>query len=123
MLAARTPFELMVQASGFVEIATERPMDGLGPERMGQVDGPEFVGSLVDSGWPELIVLGKAMATFLPDSAVVRRLRAQPLPSDAPEWASTMDTIEIVGAFVQTEPLGDGENMWVCLRWLLKITA
>ncbi len=117
LLAARTPFELMVQASGFVEIATERPMDGLGPERMGQVDGPEFVGSLVDSGWPELIVLGKAMATFLPDSAVVRRLRAQPLPSDAPEWASTMDTIEIVGAFVQTEPLGDGENMWVCLRW------
>ena len=28
-----------------------------------------------------------------------------------------MDTIEIVGTFVQSEPLGDGENMWVCVRW------
>jgi len=117
LLAAPTPFELMVQASGFVEIATERPMDGLGPEQMRRVDGPEFVGSLVDSGWPELIVLGKAMATLLPDSAVVRRLRTQALPSDAPGWASTMDTIEITGTFVQSEPLGDGENMWVCVRW------
>jgi hypothetical protein len=117
LLTASTPFELMVQASGFVEIATERPMGRLGPGRMGRVDGPEFLGSLVDSGWPELIVLGKAMATLLSDSAVVRRLRTQALPSDAPEWAFTMDTIEIVGTFVQTEPLGDGENMWVCVRW------
>ena len=117
VLAAPTPFELRVQASGFVEIATERPMDRLGPERMGRVDGPELLGSLVDAGWPELIVLGKAMAMLLPDSAVVRRLRIQPLPSDAPGWASTMDTIEITGTFVQTDPHGDGENMWVCVRW------
>ncbi len=117
LLAAPTPFELMVQASGFVEITTKRPMDRLGPERMGRIDGPEFLGSLVDSGWPELIVLGKAMATLLSDSAVARRLRTQALPSDAPVWAATMETIEITGTFVQTEPLGDGENLWVCVRW------
>jgi hypothetical protein len=117
LLAARTAFDLLVQASGFVEIATARPMDRLGPARMERIDGPEFLGSLIDSGWPELIVLGKAMATLLPDRAVVRRLRSQALPSGAPAWASTMDAIEITGTFVQTEPLGDGENMWVCVRW------
>ena len=121
MLTAPTPFDLMVQASGFVEIATERPVDGwsdgLGPDRIGRVDGPEFLGSLIDSGWPELIVLGKAMATLLPDSAVVRRLRAQALPPHAPAWASATDKIEITGTFAQTEPLGDGENLWVSIRW------
>ncbi len=117
MLTAPTPFDLMVHASGFVEIATERPMDRLGPELGERVDGPEFLGSLIDSGWPELTVFGKAMATLLPDSAVVRRLRAPALPLGAPAWASTMDAIEVTGTFVQAEPLGDGENMWVSVRW------
>lgn len=75
LLAAPTPFELLVQASGFVEVATERPMDRLGPERMGRVDGAELVGSLIDSDWPELKVLRRAIATLMPDRPVVRRLR------------------------------------------------
>ncbi len=117
LVAAPTPYDLMAVASSFVEIATERPLKPLGPERMAQFEGPGFLGSLVDSPRPELIVLGKAMATLLPDTAVVRRLRNQALPSGAPVWASTLDTIEVVGTFVQIEPLRDGENLWVCVRW------
>jgi hypothetical protein len=117
LLAAPTAFDLLSTAAGFVEIVTERQTDQLGAQRMEKVDGPEFLGSLLDPGWPELAVLGTAMATMLPDRAIVRQLRSQALPPGAPTWASTMDSIEVTGTYVQTEPLGDGANLWVCVRW------
>lgn len=117
LLAAPTAFDLLSTASGFVEIVTERPLDQLGPGRVDKVDGPDFLGSLLRPEWPELAVLGRAMATLLPDRPMVRQLREQPLPPGAPAWASTMGSIEVTGTYAQTEPLGDGVNMWVCVRW------
>ncbi len=107
----------MVQASGFIEILTERPNKPLGRERTQRTEAPEFLNSLVDSGWPELLVLAKAMAVLLPDRPFVQRLRTRALPSGAPAWAATMGTIEITGTFVQEDPLGDGDNHWVGVRW------
>jgi len=117
LLAAPTALHLLEQASGLVEIVTDRPLDRFGSERSDRVDGPDFLGSLIGSGWPELVVFGKAMATLLPDQPIVRTLRSQPLPPGSPAWASTMDTIEVTGTFVQADPLGDGDNLWVCVRW------
>ena len=117
LLRASTPFDLLVQASGFVEILTERPNKPLGPERVQRTDGPEFVNSLVDSGWPEPLMLAKAMAVMLPDRPLRQHIRSRPLPSGAPRWAATMDAIEITGTFAQEDPLGDGDNHWVNVRW------
>jgi len=63
---------LLEQASGLVEIVTDRPLDRLGSERSDRVDGPDFLGSLVGSGWPELVALGKAMSILLPDRPIAR---------------------------------------------------
>ena len=117
LLAAPTTFSLLLQASGLVEIVTDRPLDRLGSDRLGRVDGPDFLGSLIGSRWPELVVLGKAMAILLPDRPIVRTLRSQPLPPGSPAWASTMDLIEVTGTFVQADPFGDGDNLWACVRW------
>ena len=99
-----------------VETSTERPNRFLGPERAKQFDD-ELLHSLLDSGWPELEVLGSAMAVLLPDRPIVRRLRSRPLPPSAPGWAHTMDSIEVTGTHAQFEPLDDGVNLWVSVRW------
>jgi len=88
-LMEQTPFALLAQASSFVEIATERPLDRIGPPCEEVLDGPEFVSTLVDSGRPELIVLAKAMATLMPDGPVTQQLRTPTPPAGAPRWAST----------------------------------
>jgi len=72
LLAAPTAFRLLEPASGLVEIVTDRPLDRLGSERSDRVDGPDFLGSLIGSGWPELVVLRKAMAIVLPDRPIAR---------------------------------------------------
>jgi len=72
LLAAPTAFRLLEPASGLVEIVTDRPLDRLGSERSDRVDRPDFLGSLIGSGWPELVVLRKAMAIVLPDRPIAR---------------------------------------------------
>ena len=115
-----SPFALMAMASGIIEATTPRPPDDwLGSEReLG--DGPSIYLAFADSGWPSMAALALAIATMVPDDVLAQRIRGAVDPavvSSGPPWLASMGSIEITGAWLQTDVLGDGENVVVSWRW------
>jgi hypothetical protein len=112
----------MALASGLVEANTPRPIDRWRP-RGEQAERPDFTTLLqtfVDSGFPAMTNLARAMAPMIPDQADARRVRA--LLAEArlvpmPAWLADIDDISIEGTFEMVHVLGDGDDVLVGWRW------
>jgi hypothetical protein len=111
---------LLALASGLVEATTPRPADRWPRSEIERPDGPAVFMSFIESGWPALAALARAVATLHPDEVLAARLRAAlgaDVPRGAPRWLATMGAIEITDTLIQTDPLGDGENLMVGWVW------
>ncbi|MGE3326300.1 MAG: hypothetical protein AB7N61_12940 [Acidimicrobiia bacterium] len=119
-LRERSPFELLAKASSLVELTTERPSDRWAGAKSGAPDVNELVGSFIECGIPEMAVLATAIVTLHTDPSLSLgykvAMRGRVLPR-VPAWLHTMDSIEITDTFVQSDVLGDGENVVVSWRW------
>jgi hypothetical protein len=64
--------------------------------------------------------LALAVAALHPDARLAARIRAAVDPTvlrSGPRWLASVDTIEITGTWLQSDVLGDGENVVVSWRW------
>jgi hypothetical protein len=121
-LAEPTPFGLLSLASSIIEATTPRPVDFWRRDAPPRTDGTELFQSFVHSGLPSMESLALAVATMHPDEVLGARLRRQVAEySDGhgrrPGWLATMGEITITDTVIQTEALGDGDNLMISWRW------
>lgn len=114
-----SPLALLSTAAALIEMTTPRPTDNWPGSDIQRSDGPSAFGSFAASGWPAMRALAMAVATLHPDELLARRLRSSVgrHPLNGPKWLGTMGEIEITDTLLQSEPLGDGDNVMIGWRW------
>ncbi len=120
LLREPSPFELMARASVLIEVTTPRPLDRMPGNDVDRPDARTTFESFVGTGWTEMDALALAVAAMHPDAVLAKRLRSAVDPfamARFPRWVGRMGDIEITGTHVQTDILGDGENVIVSWRW------
>jgi hypothetical protein len=118
-LGERSPFSLLVMASGLIEATAVGPLASFGGRSSQSPEPLELFGSFVESGLPQLRALAVAAATIHGDPATARTLKAL-VGGDVtggPVWLSTMGQIAITEVVVQRDPLDDGENIVIGWKW------
>lgn len=116
-LRKSSPLALLSMASGLIEVATPRPADrwrNIPPV----TDVRELLSSFVETGLPAMHGLALAGATLTPDELLARQVRHSvgEMPH-TPSWLRTMGTIDVTDTILQTDPLGDGDNVLIGWRW------
>jgi len=119
-LREESPYSLFALASSLIEATTSRPLDDWPGNKVERSDGPSMFMSFADSEWPGMGALALALAALHPDELLAARLRNAVDPSvlaNGPRWLSSLGNIEITGTWLQTEVLGDGEDVFIPWRW------
>jgi hypothetical protein len=113
------PLYLLIEASGIIEMLTERPTDRFSSEPPADLTLEGLVTQFLTIDVPEATALLQALRTLLPPSPIVGSIDAELAKRTwrLPGWVEQLDQIEIVSTVESRDPLGDGDNIYVTVRW------
>lgn len=117
-LASGHPFDLLCQASQMVELLTERPADRFAGTVAKTLDRRTVMATLLDADHPAITSLLAALAPLFDEheSARIRRELAN-RTDRLPAWVATIGDCEITGVWETREPVRDGDNHFIGVRW------
>jgi hypothetical protein len=118
---AEGPVPVLELGSMMIETCTERPLDRLRPSDNEHTSLADLVDSFAGSDFAPMHVLARTMVPLIADRALAQRIQTRLLltatGAPQPTWLATVDRPVIDGLTSMIDPLGDGDNFIIGVRW------